>query len=417
MLVTVRLHHKGVVLREKKKGSLLGSKMYRIKAGDFILSGIDARNGAFGIVPYELDGAIVTSDFWYFDIGETRVKRDFFYWLTTTPLFLEACQKSSKGETQRIRLQKNLFYNFEFHFPQIEQQEIFLLRFRKIEKLLTGLSIETEEQLSLIKQLRQTVLQEAVQGKLTSSWRKQHPELISGENHASRLLEKIKAEKALRQAQGKKRKEKPLPPVSEDEKPFDLPEGWVWCRLGEIASHNSGKTLDKGRNKGQPRKYITTSNLHWGYFILDDLREMLIKDDELERCTASKGGLLVCEGGEAGRASVWDKDYDICFQNHIHRIRTFQKINTYYLYRYFQKINLSGEIKRYRKGMGISNLSGKSLSSIIIPLPPLAEQQAIVEKVDRLMAKIDALEVQVKERKTQADQLMQAVLREAFNGS
>jgi len=83
-LVTVKLHHKGVILREKKKGSLLGSNMYRISKGQFILSGIDARNGAFGIVPEELDGAIVTNDFWYFDVDESKVKRDFFYWLTNT---------------------------------------------------------------------------------------------------------------------------------------------------------------------------------------------------------------------------------------------------------------------------------------------------------------------------------------------
>ena len=95
-LVTIKVHHKGVVLRNKTKGSLIGSKMYKISTGQFILSGIDARHGAFGIVPDELDGAIVTNDFWYFDIDETKVKRDFFYWLTNTPLFLNACIKSSQ---------------------------------------------------------------------------------------------------------------------------------------------------------------------------------------------------------------------------------------------------------------------------------------------------------------------------------
>jgi len=132
-LVTIKLYHKGVVLRGKKKGALLGSKMYRVSKGDFILSGIDARNGAFGVVPEELDGAIVTNDFWYFDVDEEKVKRDFFYWLTTTPLFLDACQKSSKGETQRVRLQKALFNDFEFHFPPLEQQGLFLETFTSID--------------------------------------------------------------------------------------------------------------------------------------------------------------------------------------------------------------------------------------------------------------------------------------------
>ena len=96
-LVTVRLYHKGIVLREEKLGSLIKSNMYKVTKGDFILSGIDARNGAFGIIPDELDGAIVTNDFWYFDIDESIIKREYFLWLTSTPVFLDACQKASKG--------------------------------------------------------------------------------------------------------------------------------------------------------------------------------------------------------------------------------------------------------------------------------------------------------------------------------
>jgi hypothetical protein len=89
------MHHKGVVLRETKKGKLFGSNMYQVRSGQFILSGIDARQGAFGVVPDELDGAVVTNDFWYFDVDDAVVARDFFLCLTTTPLFLDACIKSS----------------------------------------------------------------------------------------------------------------------------------------------------------------------------------------------------------------------------------------------------------------------------------------------------------------------------------
>ena len=91
---------------------------------------------------------------------------------------------------------------------------------------------ENEFQFDLIKQLRQSILQEAVEGKLTAEWRKQNPELISGDNHAARLLEKIKTEKEQLIKEGKIKKQKPLLPISEDEKPFVLPEGWVWCRIG-----------------------------------------------------------------------------------------------------------------------------------------------------------------------------------------
>ena len=175
---------------------------------------------------------------------------------------------------------------------------------------------------------------------------------------------------------------------------FELPGSWTWVPFGEIALHNAGKTLDKGRNAGQPRDYITTSNLYWGRFELGDLKQMPIGDDEVERCTARKNDLLICEGGEAGRAAVWSFDREVCFQNHVHRARFFGDIDPYFGFRFFEWLNASGEIEHYRKGVGISNMSGKALASIPFSLPPLAEQLRIVAKVDELMALCDRLEAE-----------------------
>ncbi|MDY6791745.1 MAG: restriction endonuclease subunit S [Thermodesulfobacteriota bacterium] len=235
-----------------------------------------------------------------------------------------------------------------------------------------------------IQKLRELILELAVRGKLVPQ--------IPDDEPTSVLLDKITKEKKRLIKKGKIKKQKPFPIISGDEKPFDLPQGWEWAWLGEIAQHNSGKTLDKGRNEGKSREYITTSNLYWGYFILDNLRKMPIKDSELEKCTAKKNDLLICEGGEAGRASVWEFEESICLQNHIHRVRFFCKINPYYAYRFFEKLNYTGEINKYRKGVAISNMSGKTLSSIIIPLPPIAEQHRIVAKLDELMVLCDQLE-------------------------
>lgn len=190
----------------------------------------------------------------------------------------------------------------------------------------------------------------------------------------------------------------------------EVPATWTLVSFGNIARHNAGKTLDKGRNRGQLRDYITTSNLYWGYFQLDAVRQMPILDDELERCTAIKGDLLICEGGEAGRAAVWPHEREISFQNHVHRARFFAGINPYFVQRYFEKLNATGEIDKYRKGVGISNMSGKALASIPIPLPPLAEQKRIVAKVDELMALCDRLEAQQQEREAQHAALARASL-------
>lgn len=173
-----------------------------------------------------------------------------------------------------------------------------------------------------------------------------------------------------------------------------LPKHWVRVYLSAIAEHNTGKTLDKNRNKGVSRPYITTSNLYWGRFELSDLKEFLIEDDELERCQAKKDDLLVIEGGDAGRSAIWELDEPICFQNHIHRVRPCSLVSSKYLYRYFEYFYMSGLIEDFRQGVGIKSLSGKKLATIPINLPPLEEQQRIVGKVDELMQLCDQLEQQ-----------------------
>lgn len=234
-----------------------------------------------------------------------------------------------------------------------------------------------------IQKLRGLILELAVRGKLVAQDPKDEP--------ASELLKRIRRERS--QLDGAKSRKKIEPPLHTKESPlFALPRSWVWVPFGEIALHNSGKTLDKGRNAGEARDYITTSNLYWGRFELSELKRMLISDDELERCTARKDDLLICEGGEAGRAAVWSFDREVCFQNHVHRARFMGNIDPYFGFRFFEWLNASGEIEHYRKGVGISNISGKALSSIPFTLPPIAEQHRIVAKVDQLMALCDRLE-------------------------
>jgi len=166
----------------------------------------------------------------------------------------------------------------------------------------------------------------------------------------------------------------------------------VWCKLGDIVEHNTGKTLDKTRNTGIFKKYITTSNLYWNSFDFTELREMPFEEKELTKFTAVKGDLLICEGGDAGRSAIWLEDNSMCFQNHIHRVRPYGNISSLYLYYYMFYIYHNKDIKQYLKGVGIQSLSGNALASIAIPLPPLKEQQRIVQEVDRLFTLIDQLE-------------------------
>ena len=116
---------------------------------------------------------------------------------------------------------------------------------------------------------------------------------------------------------------------------------------------------------------------------------MYYKDSEIEKCSAKKGDLLVCEGGDIGRSAIWSYDYDICLQNHVHRLRPYDNkytIFVFYIMWYYKSIGLIGG-----KGIGIQGLSASALKSIIIPLPPLAEQKRIVAKIEEVYAEIDKL--------------------------
>ena len=101
----------------------------------------------------------------------------------------------------------------------------------------------------------------------------------------------------------------------------NLPKGWCIVRLGEIYNHTTGKALKKSNTYGVLRKYITTSNLYWNSFDLTEVRSMYFTDEEIEKCTVHKGDLLLCNGGDVGRAAIWNYDEDICIQNHISRLR------------------------------------------------------------------------------------------------
>lgn len=421
-LVTVRMHHNGVVQRESKKGKLIGSNMYRVNTGQFILSGIDARHGAFGIVPEKLDGAIVTNDFWYFDIDENVVSRDFFLWLTTTPLFLDACIKSSEGTTNRRRLQGDKFFNFSFHFPEIGEQKRLAKRFNSIDMTFAAMKDEFEQQSEYLKQLRQAVLQEAVEGKLSAAWRKQHPAIKGDPQYdAVALLALIKAEKERLVNEGKIRKEKLLPPIADADKPFDLPDGWVWCFPAELGSFIGGGTpntaIKEYWNGDIP--WITPKDMK-----VEDLFDSELKitakglSDSSAVLLPPNTPVFVVRSGILKRIVPISISRVQCTIN--------QDLKAWLLVMPesvgFIKINVKGNEVRIlseivKKGMTVESFDFDKFKVFPIPLPPLAEQQAIVARVDSLMAVIDELEKQVAERKEQALQLMQMVLREAFDGN
>ena len=136
-------------------------------------------------------------------------------------------------------------------------------------------------------------------------------------------------------------------------------------------------------------EYITTSNVYWNSFQLKDLKKMLFTADEAIRCSVQKGDLLVLEGGDVGRAAIWNYDFPMRIQNHIHKLRPYGELCVEFYYYLFFLYKNAGLING--KGIGLQGLSAIVLHNMIVPLPPLAEQKRIVEAIERLLPLCDKL--------------------------
>ena len=224
-------------------------------------------------------------------------------------------------------------------------------------------------------QLKNSILQLALQGRLAD----QNP----ADESAQKLLERIRAEKKSMIKAGTIPKDKKMEDASKDEQLFDLPENWIWTRMGELFQHNTGKALNGTNKDGEVLTYITTSNLYWNRFELDNLKSMPFTESEVDKCTVTKGDLLVCEGGDYGRAAIWNYDFDMRIQNHVHRLRAYLPLCTEYFYYVINFLKGTGLIKG--KGIAIQGLSSGALHNLVVPLPPLEEQKRIVAKIKELM--------------------------------
>ncbi|MBP5368928.1 MAG: restriction endonuclease subunit S [Bacteroidales bacterium] len=243
--------------------------------------------------------------------------------------------------------------------------------------------------------LKKSILQEAISGRLVPQ--------IESEGTAEELVS--------------------CPEIPDDEQPFKIPSSWKWVRLGDIFAHNTGKTMNSNTNtnktKGVNMKFITTSNVYWNSFDFSSVKEMFFSDSELDRNTLRKGDLVVCEGGAYyGRTAIWNYDYSIGFQNHLHRLRALVPLETKYFYYVMYLYKNSGRIECV--GAAMPALSSKALHIIPLPLPPLSEQRRIVTKLETLLPKIDSLEkTEIRLsllESTLGERLWKSVLQEAISG-
>lgn len=283
----------------------------------------------------------------------------FYFLLSHRDMFI-----AKGGGGAQPNISKEIIVNTAIPLPPLAEQERTVTEIERWFTLIDQLEQGKSDLQTVIKQAKSKILELAIHGKLVPQDPNDEP--------ASELLKRINPEAEITCDNG------------------HYPVGWIDVILGDIFYHNTGKALNSSNKEGVLRNYLTTSNVYWNQFDLSLVKQMPFRDNELEKCTVQKGDLLVCEGGDIGRSAIWNFDYNICIQNHIHRLRPKGDLNVlfyYYVLRFLKEHNRIGG-----KGIGLLGLSSNELHKIGMPLPPRKEQDRIVLKIEELFSVFDNIQ-------------------------
>lgn len=324
-----------------------------------------------------------------------------------------------------VALSVKKIQNIEIPLPIIGRQREIVERFKSIVIEEDELKTELTNQQVLLKKLRQQILQDAIEGKLTADWRTQNPNV----EPASELLKRIEAKKAALVKAKKIKAQKPLPPISEEEKPFELPPGWDWCRLEQLLFVLLGGYAFKSPlfKKNGTKQVLRLGNIR-PYKLRLDVKPVYIDEEQAIEAESAKlmpDDILITMTGTRGK-----RDYcytvlleeqhfqkvDLYLNQRVGCLRFSSSINKkYYDYCLKSDLLLDQVFTTSTGAANQANIGSNTLRSWLVPLPSLEEQSAIVSKVEKLLSICDQLETQISQNQNHAEQLMQAVLKEAFS--
>lgn len=399
-----------------------GSKtdMIIVEPGDLVISGINVSKGALAV--YHGDEQITaTIHYSSYVFDEQKIDIEYFKRFVKSQSFVQALKEQVKGGI-KTEIKPKHFLLLEICLPNIESQREIVSFFNRVENEMDELSSEITHQQSYLKKLCQQILQEAIEGKLTAEWRKKNPALISNENRASKLLEKIKAEKEKRIEKGDIREAREIS-NSKTIRSLTIPNSWIWAKgddvffVTKLAGFEYTKYI-KLRESGEV-PVIRAQNVR----PLEISKESLLFIDLetskiLDRSALTKTCLLVTFiGAGIGDIATFNEKDRWHLAPNVAKMEPYgekEYLSIKFLNYYLLSRTGQDEVFKHIKATAQPCLSMGTIRDIDYPIPPLAEQKAIVERVEKLMAMIDELEKQVTERKDQSDKLMQSVLREAF---
>ena len=384
--------------------------MILIKDGDLVISGINVAKGAIGI--YSGEDVTATIHYSSYTFDSNKINVEYFKRFLKSSEFIELLNEQVKGGIKTEIKPKHIL-PLEIQLPDINTQAQIVQHFENVEDDIADVTKEVLKQESLLKKLKQTILQEAIEGKLTAKYRAKNPDIGT----AKELLEQIKTEKEKLVKDKKIKLAKPLAPINEDETPFDIPQNWEWCRLGDISFVGTGATP----LTSEPKYYNgdinwITSSATGADFVTEaetKITELALKETN---CQIYPIGTLVIAmyGQGKTRGQITELMIDSATNQACAAISIYlkDKALNQFIKKYFQKIYL--EIRELASGGAQPNLNMQKVKDTMIALPPLEEQKEIVATIEKLFTLCNELESEINQNKTTVDNLMVTVLKESF---
>lgn len=381
-----------------------------------------AASGSLGRCHY-YKGKFITSDLCFILRAKNEKKMPInyrFYQNIFSFLKNDIVSKTKAGTSKESISQKRLS-NYSLPYIDYEHQIIWEEKLNSLNKRLELFSSESVVQSTLLSKLRQALLQEAIEGKLTAGWRKSHPVKKGDPNYDSvALLATIKAEKQKMIAEGIIKKESAQESIVNHK--LTIPGNWVYPLLGEITKQITDGTHQTPTYVKNGKIFLSAQNVKPFRFLPENhqfISEQAYNEIRKNRIPELGDLLIARVGAGIGETAVLDIDIKFAFYVSLGLVKIFSSAT---IPKYLTIVCNSPYGVRYSKGnvsssgTSAGNYNLGRMRSFEIPLPPIAEQQAIVSQVEKLLAIVGELEKQIAERKSQAEEFMQSVLREAFEG-
>ncbi|MBR9702213.1 hypothetical protein GOV13_04810 [Candidatus Pacearchaeota archaeon] len=384
------------------------TNMILVKSGDLVISGINVEKGALAVYQGEED-ILATIHYSSYEFDKSKININYFKWFLKSDSFRKILLEQTKGGI-KTELKPKKFLPLEIDLPDLDSQEQILKKINSMKNEINELEQNVSCDENLLSKLKQSILSEAVSGKLVS----QNPK----DESAVELLKKIKREKEKLLREGKIKKGKELALIGDDEVPYELPRGWVWCRLGDILLFSEYGTSKKSQENINGIPVLSMGHIQNGKVLTNSSKCIHFDSEDLPKLFLQNEDILFNRTNSyelVGKSGIFLGENDsITFASYLIRLKS--GINPYYLNLYlqtdiFRKTQINPEIIQQ---CGQANFNGTKLKNTLIPLPPLAEQKRIVEKISKLMKSCDELKTKINQNKINAERLMHAILREVF---